>query len=286
MYLAPPDYEEIRYRVARIKELPPLMGSLARFLEIIYDQIESQEELEDLIEYDLALSARIMCHANSSCYGMRGKVDTIAQAIETIGFQNAKSLCACTVLTQLYVDKDTLDPDERELFWKHNFATAIMAREIARQRPWISVEKAYVLGMLHDLGRLAIAMYLADHYKLIFTLGQKRSIPTWFTECQYGLTHTAIGKWMAVRWAYPEVVQRVIEFHHAPYQSPSFKFEVKLIFLANALANSKAYPEYLTDKLTLSFLRELYIPEEEWQQSIEKVKEVWLQSDAMWSLFK
>ena len=64
------------------------------------------------------------------------------------------------------------------------------------------------------------------------------------------------------------------------------KFEVKLIFLANALANSKAYPEYLTDKLTLSFLRELYIPEEEWQQSIEKVKEVWLQSDAMWSLFK
>ena len=286
MHLAPPDYEEIRYRVARIKELPPLIGSLARFLEIIYDEIESPEELKDLIGYDLALSAGILCHANGSDYGMRGNVDTIAQAVRTIGFQSAKSVCAYTLLTQLYDDKDTLEPGEKELFWKHNIVTSIMAREIARRRPWISVEKAYVLGMLHDLGRLAMAMYLTDHYQLISTLGQKRSMPIWFIECQYGLSHTAIGKWIAVKWAYPEVLQRVIEFHHAPYQSPSFKFEVKLIFLANALANSKAYPEYLTDELTLSFLRELYIPEEEWQQTIEKGKEVWLQADAMWSLFK
>jgi HD-like signal output (HDOD) protein len=286
MHLTPPDYEEIRYRVARIKELPPLIGTLARFLEIIYDEVESRTELEDIIEYDQALTARILCHANSSDYGRRGKIDTIPRGIDTIGFKNARALCACTLLTQLYVDKDALEPGERELFWKHNFTTAVMAREIARQRPWISVEKAYVLGMLHDLGRLAMAVYLGDHYKLISTLGESRKIPIWYTECQYGLTHTAIGKWIAVRWAYPEVVQRVIEYHHAPHQSPSFKFEVKLIFLANALANSQAYPEYLTDGLTLSFLRELYIPDEEWQQYGEKVKEVWLQADAMWSLFR
>jgi HD-like signal output (HDOD) protein len=286
MYLAPPDQEEIRYRVARIKELPPLIGALARFLEIIYDEVESQREIEDLIHYDQALSARILYHANSSDYGMRGKVETIAQAVDAVGFQNAKSLCACTLLTQLYADKDTLEPGERELFWKHNFATAKMAREIARQRPWISVEKAYVLGMLHDLGRLTMAMYLADHYKLISTLGQNRKMPSWCIESQYGLTHTAIGKWMAVRWAYPEVVQRVIEFHHAPYKSPSFQFEVKLIFLADTLANSQTHPEYLTDGLTLSFIRELHIPEEEWQQYIEKVEEVRLQAEAMWSLFK
>jgi HD-like signal output (HDOD) protein len=286
MHLVPPDPQEIRYRVSRIQELPPLIGALARFLEIIYDDVGSRGELEDLIEYDPALSARTLCHANSSYYGMRGNVNSIAQAIETIGFEQAKSLCVCTLLMQLYVDKEVLEGEERELLWKHNFTTARMAREIARRRPWISGEKAYALGILHDLGRLAMAMYLTDHYKFISTQARSRSVPLWFVESEYGLTHTSIGKWVAVKWAYPEVVQRVIEFHHTPYGSPSFKSEVRLIFLANALANSKEYPEYLTDGLTLSCLRDLYIPEKEWQHHVEESEEVWHQAEALWALFK
>ncbi len=285
MHLAPPDYESIRYRVSRISELPPLIGALERFLKILSDGVESGRELEDLIEYDAGLSATMLCHANSSHYGMRSNVATIARAIEAIGFEQSKYLCVHALLVQLYIDKETLNPVEKEILWKHNFVTARMCREIARRRPWTTGDKAYLLGILHDLGRLAMALYVTDHYRQISTLAESRGIPFWFIESEYGLTHTSIGKWIAIKWAYPEVIQRVIEFHHAPYKSPSFQSEVKLVFLANALANSREHAEYLTDELTLSFLRELYITEEEWQLCTEKLNEVQLQADAMWTLF-
>lgn len=281
-----PDKQEIRYRVAQISGLPPLTGALQRLLEIINNEVASLTELEKVILYDQSLTAKLLHLANSSFYGKRGGVNTIAKAIMLIGFDQVKSICLCMLLMQLCANGKSLEPIQREKLWKHAFATARIASEIAGTRPWINKELAYVLGLLHDVGRLAMAVHFYDYYRMVSELADTRNIPPWVVESQYAIAHTEIGRWMCIKWALPEVFMRVAEFHHQPHLSPSHSSEVTLVHLADVLANSERFPEYVNDQHTLSCTRQLFLTEEDWEHCIEHSHTVWPQVDAFWALLK
>jgi HD-like signal output (HDOD) protein len=278
--------QEVRSRVAQIRDFPMLTGAVQRLLEIIHAEIESERELETLILYDQVLSARVLRVANSVFYGTRGSIGTISRAMLQIGFQDVKSICLCYLLMQLCSDDSRLESSEREKLWKHAFATAKIASEISRRRPWISGEKAYVYGLLHDFGRVAMAYSFGEHYRAIASLAELRGVPPWYVELQYGLTHTTIGRWIAAKWSLPEVFQRVMEFHHQPEKSPSYGPEVRLIALADILANADRHPGLLDDPQTHAICRELFITEDEWDDYQEALAEIRVQVDQFWNLLK
>jgi HD-like signal output (HDOD) protein len=157
---------------------------------------------------------------------------------------------------------------------------------MARARPWVSPEKAYILALFHDLGRVAMAFSLQDHYRVIWSMSQKGRIPLWYAELQYGLTHTVVGKWLATRWNLPEVFQMVMEFHHFPEKSPAFKAEVKLVALANILVNSRETPHLLDDEMTSLYRKDLFIPETEWEACRVRLQDTWAEVDQLWTLLR
>lgn len=281
-----PGREEAFYRVTQITDLPPLVGALQRLLEIIYSEVASVSELERIIVYDQALAAKVLRLANSSFYGTRGKVYTIAQAIMLIGFEQVKSICLCVLLMQLYSDAPGLSASHREKLWKHAFATARVAGQLVQVKPWLSKELAYALGLFHDLGWLTMAVHFGDYYRLVTDLAKTRKIPPWLAESECGITHTEIGGWMGVKWSLPEVFTRVMAYHHRPHQSPSHKSEVTLIFLANVLVNSREYAEYVNDQFTIACVHQLRLTDEDWEQCIERSNAIWPQVDAFWSVLK
>ncbi len=281
-----PSKEEIRHRVSKITKLSPLIGALQRLLQLLYSETSSAGELERIILYDQALSARILQVANSSFYGSRGNVHTIARAIMLLGFDQVKSICLCLVLLKLYSDESVLSTSQRERLWKHAFATALMAGEITQMKPWIDKELAYVLGLLHDLGQMALAIHLNEYYRMVSSLAETRKIPPWFVEYESGLTHTEIGQMMCAKWALPETFKRVMEYHHQPHLSPSYRSEVTLVFLADVLANSREFPDYVHDPFTLSGTTQLCLTEEDWEHCIERTSGLWPQVDAFWELLK
>ena len=281
-----PSKQEIRYRIAQISDLPPVTGALQRLLEIIYNEVASLTELENVILYDQSLAAKVLTLANSSYYGRRSAVNTIAKAIMLVGFEQIKSICLSSILMQLCANGKNLEPKERERLWKHAFATALIAGEIVRTKPWIKRDLAYVLGLFHDIGRLAMAVHFIDYYNMVSDLADTRNIPQWAVESQWGITHTEIGRWMCIKWALPEMFRKVAEFHHQPHQSPSHRSEVTLVYLADVLADSERFPECVNDEHTLSCARQLLLTEEDWELCIERSRAVWPQVDAFWALLK
>jgi HD-like signal output (HDOD) protein len=278
--------QEIRYQISRIKDLPPLPQSLGRLLEIIQDEIESSVELESIICYDQALAAKVLRIANSTYYGFRRKVKTISRAIVILGFNQARTICLCNLLMNTVSNGRPIDPIMRETLWKHAFATSRIAGEIAKRRPWIKSDEALVLGLVHDIGHLVMATYFSEQFESIMKTASKRKSPPWCFEMQVGLSHTEIGKCLASRWALPESMQAVIEFHHTPNRSESYKSEVKLIYLADVLSNSRHYPLLLTDEATLSCCRELYISEDEWEDYQNSLDYIWSEVDQLWDLLR
>ncbi len=280
----PIDYREINCRISRLKEIRLLPRAVQRMLEILSGEIVSANDLENFIKYDQALSAKILSLANSAYYGFRGEVETLPRAVMVIGFHRARSICLYMLLMELCSEEQTLKVSLREELWKHSFATAKIAAQIAAHRPWISKEHAYVLGLIHDLGRTIMATDFMEHFQTIRNLATVHKMPFWCAELQYGLTHMQIGKCAAIKWAFPEMFQRVIEFHHTPEKSPSFVPEVTMIALADILANSNGYPELVHDELALSYCSDLYIPEEEWEGHLDGLGRIWVETDQLWTL--
>ncbi len=284
MPINPLDEKEIRYQVSQIRELPPLPQSAQKLIEIIHGEIESTEELVSIIRYDQALAAKVLRIANSTYYGFRAEIKTISNAAVLIGLNQLKSICLCSLLVNMLSCAPSISPSLRERMWKHAYATSRIASEIAKKRPWLSPEEAAVLGLLHDVGRLAMAMYFTQQFNAIMEIASERKSPPWCVEMEFGLAHSQIGKYLASRWAFPELFQIVIEFHHTPDRCTSYKTEVRLIHLANVLSNSRTYPELLTDKATIAYCRDLYISEEEWQEYQESMGVIWPEVDQLWTL--
>ena len=187
MAINPLDEREIRYQIAQIKELPPLPQSIKRLIEIIHSEIDSPGELESIIGYDPSLAAKVVMIGNSAYYGYRGKVNTLSKAITIIGVNQVKSICICTLLMSLLSNGHVISPAHREMLWKHSFASSRIAAEITKKRPWMNPDEAAVLGLIHDLGWIVMAMYFNEQFVAIFETAARRNIPPWCVEMQYGL---------------------------------------------------------------------------------------------------
>jgi len=280
------DQEEIHYRFAQLQDPPPLPQALQRLIEIIQDEIASAKELESIVKYDQGLSAKVLRIANSAFFGLRSQITTLSRAIMTIGYFKVRAMCLSTLLMEFFSCPQSLDASQKEAFWKHAFATARIASEIAQKRPWVSREQAYILGLLHDLGRVLMAVHFPRHHRSIENLAESRKIPMWFAENQYGLTHTQMGKWAAVKWAFPDMFQMVMEFHHSPDKSPCHAPEVRIISLADVLAHSREYPLSANDDYTILCCKELFINEDEWSEHQDRLEEIWSEVDQLWDLLK
>lgn len=278
------DEQEIRYQISQIKEIPSLPQSVNRLIEIIHDEVESVDEFESIISYDQALTAKMLRIANSSYYGCRKKVKTLSGAILVIGLTQARSICLFTLLNSLLTSGQTLDPVHRERLWKHSFASSRIVAEIAKKRPWMNLKEAAVLGLIHDIGYVVMAMHFREQYQHILELSKQRKVPPWYVETQTGLSHTQVGKYLAARWALPDLFQDVIEFHHTPDKCQSFQVETKLIYLVDVLADAAEFPEMLKDEATLSYCRDLFISEEEWEAYQDGLKVIWPEVEQLWNL--
>ena len=286
MSIIPPNEQEIRYQISKINDLPSLPQSFERLIEIIRSEIDSPGELESIISYDPSLVAKLVMVGNSAYYGYRGRVDTLARAINVIGLYQAKAICICALLMNLLANGHSISSVYREMLWKHSYITSRVLIEMTKKRPWLHREEASTLGLLHDLGWIVMAAHFKDQFMAIFESAAKRNIPPWCVDLQYGLMHTQLGKYLASRWAFPEVLKAAIEFHHFPEKSKSFKTEVRLVYLANVLSHSHDFPELVDDEATLCYCRELYICEDEWQEYQEKVELIWCDVDELWNLLK
>lgn len=268
----------------KIDSLPPLPCSLGQLLGIMQDENASASDLESLIRHDEALCAKILRMANSAFYGLRCRVKTLSRAIMAIGFHEVKSVCLFNLLMENFPVKGNTKCSHREKLWKHVLMTARHASEIACLRPWVRKDEAYDLGLLHDLGWLAMLVHFEEDYQNIHQIAVDRGIPLYLAEEQHEPVHTQIGKWIALRWGLPEVYHRVMAYHHVPDESPSHRPAVKIVSLAHLLAHMKEYPCLVDSGHVETTCNDLRISKREWQGHLGNVEKVRQEVDRLWRL--
>ncbi|MEK6557825.1 MAG: HDOD domain-containing protein, partial [Candidatus Margulisiibacteriota bacterium] len=150
--------------VDRIADLMPLPVTLQKIIQLTSDPQTEIKELLPTLERDQAMVARILKMANSSYYGFSRQILTISHAVVCLGYNTIKNI-ALTTSTQSFLRGRVMSYalEEGALF-KHSYAVALGSRAIARRVGYPNPEEVYVMGLLHDVGKVILDQYAKDRF--------------------------------------------------------------------------------------------------------------------------
>lgn len=167
-------------------------------------------------------------------FGRWQKVDSLRGAVVSLGFRHVSDIAmSCSVLNMLPGSKDSLDP---VVFWEHSLGCALVCRTLARKINLSDPGKAYLAGLLHDLGIIVNLWVLPKEFRTAFEMAKTEGVPLHEAEQRsLGFTHCDSGRLLAEKWGLaPELVE-VVAHHHSPEKSTHDTGLVALVHIADLL---------------------------------------------------
>ena len=140
---------------------------------------------------------------------------------------------SCSILKILPGDKGSLDP---VVFWEHSLGCALVCRTLARKIKLSDPGKAYLAGLLHDLGIIVNLWVLPQEFRTAFELAKLEGIPLHEAEQQsMGFTHCDSGRLLAESWELAPDLVEVVTHHHSPEKASNNTEMVALVHIADLL---------------------------------------------------
>lgn len=200
--------------LAQVEDIPTLPVTVARVLRMVDDPHCSTGQLGALVASDPPLAARVLRLANSAYYGFPRAIAALPQAVTLLGFATLRNVALSAGVFDLFRSGDGID---LPALWRHSVGAAAAAKLVARRVRYTPLEKAFTAGLLHDIGKILIARYLHGAMEQIRHLVETESIALGDAEQRVlGVSHPALGAWLAARWAFPASLVDAIAFHHHP----------------------------------------------------------------------
>jgi putative nucleotidyltransferase with HDIG domain len=201
--------------VASVRDLPALPAAVMELIQSMGNSNVNAEELASKISNDQALAAKTLRLANSSFYGMSRQVTSIADATTILGLRTLRSVATAAGVAGNFAGVRCPGFDFNA-FWRHCIGTALCARSLA-QAARLEEETAFTLGLLHDIGRLALASSFADRYTQVLRYQREQDCPALEAERTIlGTDHAQIGGLIAEHWRFAQGVVEAIVEHHDP----------------------------------------------------------------------
>jgi putative nucleotidyltransferase with HDIG domain len=193
----------------RIRPFPQIA---IRMAQISGKENVQLHQLSELILSDPAFASEVLTIANSALYSPRFPSSTIIQAITVLGANNLQGICL-TVAARAYLGK-ALDQPAMCTIWRHNMACALLAEQLATVG-FIDKDLAYTCGIMHDIGRLALATIRPKEYAQL--LSTHKGTPQSILEREqeiFGWNHCDLGQRLVHEWNLPGEFEPIVSAHH------------------------------------------------------------------------
>ncbi|GAB7080064.1 HDOD domain-containing protein [Megalodesulfovibrio paquesii] len=203
--------------------------------EVIQDPRASSTKLAEIISRDTSLCANLLRLVNSPLYGFPTKVDSIPRAVTLIGTRELCTLTYGVVAVRFFKGVPSAYLDMLR-FWKHAAACGVFCRILTNFVGGLDEERAFVAGLLHDLGRLILISKYPKASAKALALAQEQNISLHETELEvFGFHHARVGSHLLKAWHFPDALRDMVSFHHEPLKAHQVQ-EAALLHLADVLS--------------------------------------------------
>lgn len=192
--------------ITSLPALPAVVGELSRRLS---SDDASAADIARLLAHDQALTARVLRLANSAFYAPREPVRSAQQAVIMLGMSTVRAITLkASVFTAFPIE-------QARPFWLHAVGCACAAKAVARLSGIAPADDAFVMGLLHDIGKLALAEHLPDAYaKVRARVVRDGGLIRDAEVAELGCDHAAVGRFLCAHWSLPVEFREAIGGHH------------------------------------------------------------------------
>lgn len=211
-----------------VPALQSLLGSLRTLPAVprIYQELSlkvhersvSAREIGAIIDRDPAIAARVLQVVNSALFALPRQVSSLEDAVTWLGINLLRSLVMATEVLLPFEGCDGVSLQWLEEVAAHGVLVGRMARRLCPDP--LGLEEAYLAGLLHDLGRVVLAVNLPEHEQAVSSSGLAGAQLCTFERERIGTTHGEVGAYLLGSWGLSQDLVEAVAWHHEPSRSP------------------------------------------------------------------
>ena len=194
-------FEELRLSGS----LPSPSGVGMQILKLTQGDDFSTEEIGQAISADSALTGRLLKLANSAESGSVQPITTIGEATIRLGIRTVRNVALGLSLISAN-RQGSCTAFDYDRYWAMSLARAVAAQQLSRQLRIGVPAETYILGLLADIGSLALASVHPESYAELLTFGEYEGRLGLLKEEEqrFEINHAEVAACMLAEWGLPK----------------------------------------------------------------------------------
>ena len=247
----------------QIDSLPTLPAVAARLLSLTSSDDSSAKQVIELVSADPSLTTKVLSLCQMADKGVHSDSMTVDRAVVLLGFNAIRNAVLSVKVFEMFGPQSERPAGatshgnstgsteqghqptafDRSAFWMHCLAAGVAAEMIARAHPRrrdLAPDEAFVCGLLHDIGKIALDYVLPRSFDRVVELSElNQANIAEYERRVIGIDHNTAGKRLAQQWRLPHMITDCIWLHGTPYESlPKLEHRgmIGLVTLADVIA--------------------------------------------------
>jgi putative nucleotidyltransferase with HDIG domain len=245
----------MREMINSLGSLPSLPSIYQQLIEALRSESTTVHEIGQLIEQDMAMSAKVLQMVNSAFFGLPQQIASPVHAVSLLGIETVTNL-ALTAGVFAQLKPSLVAAFDLQALWSHSLSVAGLARKFCSELQGHSkqCDVPVLAGLLHDLGKLVLISANQEEYRRIVTLAEAQGLPLHVAEAESLWTdHAAVGAYLMGLWGLPYEAVEAVAVHHKPAlitreQKPSLAVYAANLLIHN-LKESRHSDDYMPGDL-------------------------------------
>jgi len=237
--------------IEQADDLPTLPTVATKVISVTSGTETSVKEVGELIEKDVALSAKILQIINSPFYGFSRGITSVSEAVGLMGFRQVGNLALGISVMNVLPQDNTMGFDF-ENFWERCVGHAVAAVKLTAISKPESSHSIFTTALLQDIGTCLLVRYAPLLYGYALAISKERDIHIAVSEREVlEADHAEIGASLASHWNLPATIRIPICHHHFiefDGKIPSEVHNHNLIFETSVLSLSNLMTAVLYDR--------------------------------------
>ena len=207
-----------------------------KLLQVLAMEDVSVSEITRLLNTDPGFSVEVLTMANSAAYSTCQRIGTVQRAVTMLGIERTRAMATHAALGSML--RGLGRNPALENCWSHSRATALVAQGLA---PFYNIhpERAYTVGLMHDVGRLGLLAVEPQQYaKLLLNLTGPHDELLEAERMAFRMNHCEAGQHLTRTWNLPQEFQDAASQHHDRHEAGSIG---DLLRLSCAMAQALGY---------------------------------------------
>ncbi len=239
--------------IEAIDHLKPVSDVAGKVMALLDDPDCGMSDLSDIIRHEPALTSNLLKLANSSYFGLPGKIHDAKQAVVYLGMTQVVDLVLLVCCAERFNGSHGGYGLNKGELWKSAVSAAILAKDLADIKGCKQTSLFFTGALLRDIGKVVLDQHVKSAIEPILNRVTRQSMTFREAERQVlGFDHCQVGALVAKNWHFPTALQCIIRYSHTPLEATGCFLEAAIVYMADAIcrkmeiglgADDPSYPE-------------------------------------------